>query len=155
VARMIDEHAQAALFKTVLYSTWLTFAGVLGLLLLKSPARDEYAGIDGSLLLIGMLMLSPMTSRSHYVVLVLPYMMLAAAVVRDPATRPIGIPVLAASFVLCTATSNDVVGQRMTEWAYFYSLMPLGAIALMIYLAAIIQRAPQPAVPHAQEMQAR
>ena len=138
VARIIDERADPALFKSVLYATWLVFAAALGGLLLKSPKRDGFTGIDASLLLIGMLMLSPMTSRSHYVALVLPFMMLIALAIRNGAARRYLAPILSASFVLTTLSSNDLVGQRITDWSYFYSLMPLGTLVLMAGLGAYI-----------------
>lgn len=143
LARLMDEQANPAEFKIALYATWLGFAAILGILLLKSPRRDAFVAVDGALLLIGTLMLSPMTSRSHYVVLIVPYVILVAAYIRDAATRPLGGPMLAASFILLTATSNDLVGDRVGDWAYHYSLMPLGAMVLIIYLAFIIWRAQQ------------
>jgi hypothetical protein len=42
--------------------------------------------MEGSVLLIAMLMLSPMTSRSHYVALLLPYMTLLALNFRNERT---------------------------------------------------------------------
>jgi hypothetical protein len=151
LARMIDERADPGLFKTVLYATWLVFAAALGALLLKSPRRREFTGVDGSLLMIGTLMLSPMTSRSHYVALLLPFMVLTAVAVKDRASRRVLVPVLAASFVLTTLSSNDLVGQRVTEWSYFYSLMPLGTFVLMAGLGALVL-APARGAPQAQRM---
>jgi Glycosyltransferase family 87 len=138
VARFIDEQSHRTDFTVVLYSTWLTFAAALGILILSSPSRPEYASLDGSFLLIGMLMLSPMTSRSHYVLLLLPYMMLVASAVRRSTSRQIAVSVLVVSFILCTATSNDIVGERVTGWAYLYGFMPIGAIVLMIGLGMIL-----------------
>lgn len=138
IARLIDERAQPELFKIVLYSTWLVFTAIVAALLLKSPQREAYTGIDGSILVIAMLMLSPMTSRSHYVLLLLPFMMLSALAVRDRVARPLTVAALAVSFVLTTVSSGDLVGERVTEWSYFYSMMPIGALVLMAALAAFI-----------------
>jgi Glycosyltransferase family 87 len=137
VGRLINDQGDPASFKIVLYSVWAVFAAGLAALLLKSKPTEEYTGIDGSLLLIAMLMLSPMTSRSHYVILLLPFMMLAAVAVKDRAERFV-TAVLILSFVLTTASSNDLVGQRVTDWAYFYSLMPIGTLVLMVGLGAVI-----------------
>jgi hypothetical protein len=142
VARLMDEYANPGLFKAVLYLTWLGFAAMLGLLLLKSPRRDEFVAVDGALLLIATLMLSPMTSRSHYVVVLLPYYVLVAAVIRDASMRRLGGLALAASFVLLTATSNDVVGRHVTEWAYQTGHLVIGALLLMAGVAAIVLRRP-------------
>jgi hypothetical protein len=139
-ARLMEEYANPPLFKAFLYSTWLVFAAILGILLVRSPRRDEFVAVDGALLLIATLMLSPMTSRSHYVVVLLPYYLLVAAVMRDASIRRLGLAVLAASFVLLTGTSNDVVGSRVTEWAYETGHLVIGALLLMVGIAAIVLR---------------
>jgi hypothetical protein len=79
-----------------------------------------------------------MTSRYHYI-FVLPGVILAtAATMADPRLRTLGIYVLAASFLLRAGTSNDLAGQRITDFAYSYGFMPLGTIALYIIFAAIL-----------------
>jgi hypothetical protein len=105
--------------------------------MLRKPARNMIA-IDGSILIIGILMLSPMTSRSHYVALILPYTALIALGFRDNRTRNLGRAVLAASFILVTLSGNDLVGQGFTDWAYRHSAMALGTLALLIYFAALV-----------------
>jgi len=114
------------------------FAVIVGVLLLMSPRRREYVAIDTAVLLIAMLALSPMSSRYHYI-FVLPAVILAtAATMTDPRIRTLGTYVLVASFLLRAGTSNDVAGQRLTDFAYTYGFMPLGAIALYIIFAAIL-----------------
>jgi hypothetical protein len=141
VSLHIDELHEPALFRMVLYGIDLAFCALAGLLLLLSPRENRFIGVDGSILLIAMLMLSPMTSRSHYVALLLPYTVLMWAWIRDDTTRTLGALVLSASFVLATATSNDLVGQNVTEWAYGHSFLVLGALVLLIYIAAIVWKA--------------
>jgi hypothetical protein len=114
------------------------FAAIMGVLLLISPRRREYVGIDTAVLLIAMLALSPMTSRYHYI-FVLPGVILAtAATMTDPRIRTLGTYVLVASFLLREGTSNDLAGQRITDFAYTYGFMPLGAIALYIIFGAML-----------------
>jgi hypothetical protein len=114
------------------------FAAIVGVLLLMSPRRREYVAIDTAVLLIAMLALSPMTSRYHYI-FVLPAVILAtAATIADPRMRRLGTSVLVASFLLRAGTSNDIAGQRLTDFAYTYGFMPLGAIALYIIFGAIL-----------------
>src|SRR6516164_3562883 len=113
------------------------FAAVVAVLLLTSPRRKEYVAVDTAVLLIAMLALSPMTSRYHYI-FVLPAVILAtAATMADSRMRRLGTYVLVASFLLRAGTSNDLVGQRITDFAYTYGFMPLGAIALYIIFAAM------------------
>jgi alpha-1,2-mannosyltransferase len=141
VSLHIDELQAPALHRMVLHGVDLAFCAVAGVLLQLSPREERFVGVDGSILLIAMLMLSPMTSRSHYVALLLPYTVLMWAWIRDHTTRALGAVVLSASFILATATSNDLVGQSMTEWAYAHSFLVLGALVLLIYIAAIVWKA--------------
>jgi alpha-1,2-mannosyltransferase len=138
VSLQINEATQAGLHKAVLYSLDLVFIAFCAALIMLRKERRDMLVIDASILLIATLMLSPMTSRSHYVVLILPYAVLSMVVLRDTATRGIGIAVLGLSFILLTATSNDVVGKAMSDWAYFHSFLVLGALSLLIYIAVIV-----------------
>jgi alpha-1,2-mannosyltransferase len=129
------------------------FAAVVALLLLTSPRRREYVAIDTAVLLIAMLALSPMTSRYHFI-FVLPAVILAtAATIADPRMRKLGTYVLAVSFLLRAGTSNDLAGQRITDFAYTYGFMPLGAITLYIAFAAMlwVWRPPGIAAPESKD----
>jgi hypothetical protein len=137
VALNIDEASQRDAFETVLAAADGCFIAVVGALVALSPRRPESIAIDGSLLLIAMLMLSPMTSRSHYAALLLPYMTLVALNLRDEKRANLGRAVLGTSFFLVTLCGNDAVGQAFTVWAYRHSAMVLGALALLIYFAAL------------------
>ena len=134
----IDEVHHHSLFEAVLASADGCFAVIVGTLLAVSPRRPQSIAIDGSLLLIAMLMLSPMTSRSHYVALLLPYITLLAANWRDRRSGGLGRAVLAISFILVTLTGNDVVGPAVTIWAYRHSAIVLGTLVLLVYFAVLV-----------------
>jgi alpha-1,2-mannosyltransferase len=138
VALNIDEAGQHAMFDATLALVDGCFIAVVGALLALSPRRPESIAIDGSLLLIAMLMLSPMTSRSHYVTLLLPYTALVALNLRDQNSASLGRAVLGVSFALVTLAGNDAVGQAFTVWAYRHSAMVLGTLVLLIYFAALV-----------------
>ncbi|MGN6748077.1 MAG: glycosyltransferase family 87 protein [Xanthobacteraceae bacterium] len=137
VSLNIDEAHHRSLFEAALASTDGAFAVVIGTLIALSPRRPQSIALDGSLLLIAMLMLSPMTSRSHYVALLLPYMTLVAQNLRDQHSPRLGRAVLIVSFTLVTLAGNDAVGEAFTVWAYRHSAMVLGTLALLIYVAAL------------------
>lgn len=138
VSLHIDEFREPDLFKIVVYTLDLIFIAIAGAMIaLRKPSRDMIA-IDGSILLIGMLMLSPMTSRSHYIFLILPYTTLVMVMLRDQTARGIGIAVLSVSFFFLTLTSNDVIGKNISDWAYFNSFLVIGALTLMIYIGVIV-----------------
>jgi len=138
VALNVDEAHHRGLFEAALASADGCFMVVVGTLLAVSARRLQSIAIDGSLLLIAMLMLSPMTSRSHYVELLLPYMTLLALNWRDQRTGRLGRAVLLISFALVTLAGNDAVGEAFTVWAYRHSAMVLGTLVLLIYFAALV-----------------
>ena len=138
VALNVDEVHHRGLFDAVLAAADGCFLVAVGTLLALSPRRRQSIAIDGSLLLIAMLMLSPMTSRSHYVALLLPYMTLAALNFRDPRSARLGLAVLLTSFALVTLAGNDAVGEAVTVWAYRHSAMVLGTLVLLIYFAVLV-----------------
>jgi alpha-1,2-mannosyltransferase len=140
VSLNIDEETHRAAHHMVLYAVYAAFIAIVGTLILLSPRRRDSIAIDGSLLLISMLMLSPMTSRSHYIDLMLPYMVVVAFGLRDERTLTLGRIVLWLSFFLATATSNDIVGQTITDWAYGHSFLVLGALVLLVYFAVMVWR---------------
>ena len=113
------------------------FALLLAVLLITSPRRKEYIAIDGAVLLIATLALSPMTSRYHYIFVLPPVIFVTAATIADPRMRKLGAWVLTASFLLRAGTSNDIAGQTITDIAYAYGFMPMGAIVLYIAFAAM------------------
>ncbi len=103
-----------------------------------SPRRNEYRTIDGAVLLIAILALSPITSRYHFIFVYPAVILVAAAIINDARMRLLGSVVLAASFILLTGTSNDLVGHRVTEFAYRYGFGIAGAIVLLAALAAML-----------------
>ena len=138
VALNVDETHHRGLFDVALAVADGCFIVMVGTLVAVSPRRPQSIAIDGSLLLIAMLMLSPMTNRSHYVALLLPYMTLLAHNWRDQRTGRLGRAVLATSFALATLAGNDAVGEAFTVWAYRHSAMVLGTLVLLIYFAALV-----------------
>ena len=68
----------------------------------------------------------------------LPYAILAAALIKDRATSVTGAAVWSTSFVLVTATSNDLVGRSFTGWALWNNLPVWGALVLIVQLGVLI-----------------
>lgn len=114
------------------------YIAVIGILMLKSVRNDRLVPVDGALLLISALLLSPVSSQSHFVGLVLPYAIIAAALVKDRSSRASGVLVLLASYVLATATSNDVAGRDFTGWSLWHSLPVYGTLVLVVQLGVLI-----------------
>ena len=87
-----------------------------------------------------MMMLSPMTSRYHYILLVLPYMTVIGLAIRDRSLRVPAIITMAIAFIMGTATSNDLAGHFLTEWSYRHNFLVISALVLLAFLAFVIVR---------------
>ncbi len=124
--------------RTVLIAAYVIVAAAIAVLLLSSPRRDEFIAVDSAILMIGMLALSPISSRYHFIILLLPYAVLVAACVCDRRMRVFGGWMLLASFILATGTSNDVTGQDLAEFSHAHGFLLIGALVLFIPLAAIV-----------------
>jgi len=150
VARLVVDTSFAAQGKAILYALCAVYIAIVGLLLLRSRRRDDFAAIDGSILVISMLMLSPMTSRYHYILLILPYMTVVGLAVRDSSLRIAAIVTVVASFILGTATSNDLAGHILTEWPYAHNFLVHSALVPLVFLGYVILRnevrQPEPAI---------
>jgi alpha-1,2-mannosyltransferase len=140
VARLVVDTSFAAQGKAILYALYAVYIAVVGLLLLRSRRRDDFAAIDGSILVISMLLLSPMTSRYHYILLILPYMTVVGLAVRDSSLRIAAAVTVVASFIFGTATSNDLAGGFLTEWSYAHNFLNYSALVLLVFLGYVILR---------------
>jgi hypothetical protein len=138
VTRLFEQGIASPFFRPTLVLIAAALCGAVAYILLRSRRLGDPPAIDGAAVVIAMIMLSPMSSRSHYVILLLPYVVLTAAWLKHAPTRPLGTAVLAASFILETATNNDLVGRAVTEWAYHNGFLAWGAIILLLYLAALV-----------------
>lgn len=110
----------------------------IGLVMLKSRRDDRLIAVDGALLIVSALLLTPVSSQSHFVALMLPYALVSGALIRLPAVRAFNAVMLLASFVLATATSNDVAGKALTHWALWTSLPVYGTLILVVPLSVMI-----------------
>jgi alpha-1,2-mannosyltransferase len=140
VTRMVVGTAAEVHGQLILYALCAVYVAFVGLLLLRSARRDGFVAVDGSILVISMMMLSPMTSRYHYILLILPYMTVIGLAVRDRSLRVAAIVTTALSFILGTATSNDIAGHFMTEWSYQHNFLVLSALVLLAFLTFVIMR---------------
>jgi hypothetical protein len=131
---------QSRTFAIALGSVMAVYVAIVGLIMLKSRRDDRLIGVDGALLVVSALLLTPVSSQSHFVALLLPYALVAAAAVKDPPLRLFYGAMLALSFVLATATSNDAAGRSLTAWALWSSLPVYGTLILIAPLGVLIWR---------------
>ncbi len=125
-------------FAIVLNSVMGLYILGVGLVMLKSRRDDRLVAVDAALLIVSALLLTPVSSQSHFVSLLLPYALIAAATVRRPSMRVFNGVMLLLSFILATATSNDLVGRAFTGWALWNSLPVYGTLILVVPLAVLV-----------------
>ncbi len=140
---------QSRSFAIALYSVMGLYAFIVGCVMLKSRHNDQLIAVDGGLLIVSALLLTPVSSQSHFVALMLPYALLSAALIKDKPRRVFNWVMLLVSFILATATSNDLVGRSFTGWALWNSLPVFGTLILIIPLTGLVRsinksRAPNP-----------
>jgi hypothetical protein len=119
--------------------------GVYGLCLLymlwvfsRSFKLQNYVVLDGSLLIIGMLLLSPMSSKSHFVVLMLPFMVITAYMMTDQRLRTGLILTSVLSSALNNLTSKDLVGRQLSVMAGYWGSVTLGTITLALAIGYLV-----------------
>lgn len=126
--------------RNVLLAVYLGFGLVVFVLLLRSGRTPQALLLDGSLMLISMLMLSPQSSKSSFVALMLPYVVLSACVLQEPRARWIGGSVLAASFALTTLTSKGIIGKRLAEICLTSGCVTVGTLVLLVFIGYLVLR---------------
>jgi len=137
----------AAHKRMVLYLVYLVY-GLAALAVLLLSARVEGALLWGaSVVVISMLMLSPMSSKSHFVVLLLPHMAIVAYLLKHREVWAAAVPLLIASFVLNSLTSRLFMGRELSIQMLKLGSITIATLLLLAVVAVIVFRGrknPQP-----------
>jgi hypothetical protein len=136
LALALDGTSYASDFKIWLRVLQVSFAAVIGAMLLASRKKDLIA-IDGAVLIIAILMLSPMSSRDHFVSLLLPYYLIVAGVMRAQRAAFVGIAILALSFWF-TGIPREIVPYAYSEFVRMHSDSVYATLLLLVYLGMMI-----------------
>jgi hypothetical protein len=124
----------------------------VALAVLLLATRLENALLWGaSVILISMLLLSPVSSKSHFVVLLLPHMAIVAHLIRHREARGAVVPILGASFALNTLTSKLFVGRELSNEMLSRGCITLGTLLLLAAVAVIVLWSRKAAQPPPQE----
>jgi Glycosyltransferase family 87 len=141
VGMFLPDNAPA--FKATLYAIYAVYLTIVFLLLHRSGNGRSTPAVDGSLLLMSMLMLSPMTSPSHYVAFILAHFTMVAAWLKgDALLRNVAGGFLIVSFLLINASSRDIVGKAMTAWATDHRLLVIDVLLFLLPFAYVLYRRP-------------
>jgi len=124
--------------RMVLYGVYLVY-GLVALAVLLLAARLQDALLWGaSVILISMLLLSPVSSKSHFVVLLLPHTAIVAHLIRHREAWGAVVPILGASFALNTLTSKLFVGRELSNEMLSRGCITLGTLLLLAAVAVIV-----------------
>lgn len=115
-------------------TTILLSVALLGLATFAAVrAGDELAA--ASPFFCGMVLLSPLSWKAHYVILILPAAYLFHRAKTSGSARLIVAATLGAAFVLFNLTSPRIVGLAAAEWADVHSLVFVGG--MLIFIASL------------------
>ena len=128
------------LFKIMLYTAYTILLFFICYILFKSAKLESPYVLDASVLVVGMLMLSPMSSKSHFVVLTIPNMVIAAYLIREKSFRSLLGYLTLMSFALSTLTSKDILGKKLGELMLNMGCVTISAVLLLIITAMIVFR---------------
>lgn len=138
VYRIVETWGNPSEFSVILKAVYVAFISFMAICLIRSARMRAPLALDASLLIIGMLMLSPMSSKSHFVVLMLPYMVLSAYAIGERRVRNLGIVILGASYILNSMTSKDLIGRKLGEVLLSAGCVTIGTLVLLVFLAYIV-----------------
>ena len=145
----LDGTGLAAHKRVILYGVYLVY-GLAALAVLIRSAKAEGALVWGaSIVLISMVLLSPVSSKSHYVVLLLPHMAIVAYLVGHREARRAVVPLLAASFALNSLVTRALVGRDLSILLQSWGCIVLGTLLLLAAIAVIVFRSAGAAQPRA------
>jgi hypothetical protein len=141
VGALVDDTEPHSPFAKILYAVYAIYTGLVALLILRTGDRHGAPTVDGALLLISMLMLSPMSSESHYVALIPAIFAVVAVWQRgDPGMRTSAGIFLFVNFVLIHAAARDLVGMTVTSWAKDHRLLVIAVLLYVLFFAVFVFR---------------
>ena len=128
----------AARTRVLVYLAYLLYAAA-AIWVLVLAARVEGAIVWGaSIVLLSMLMLSPMSSKSHFVILLLPHMAIVAYLIRYREAWRAALPLLIASFALNTLTSRALLGRDLANKMLSLGCITVGTLLLLAVIAVLV-----------------
>lgn len=139
VYRLVERAGLSPHFSGILFAVDVLFLLSMLFILLKSSRRRTPYVLDGSALLVGMLMLSPMSSKSHFIVLVLPNMLILAYLMNalTPSLGRIVGWLFIISFVFNSLTSRGIVGSALSSVLLSIGCVTIGTLLIFIDLGLI------------------
>lgn len=131
--------------RTFLYIVYVIYVVAAGSIVIRSAKLEASYVWGGSVVLISMLLLSPMSSKSHFVVLLLPYMTVVACLIKNKSMWKSALPLLAGSFLLNTLTAKTLIGRELSNRLLAMGCVTLGTLSLLAVIGLLVFRSRAPA----------
>lgn len=138
VFRVVSELNLTVYFKKILYAVYALFFFSLFLIIQRASPLENVYLLDGSVLLVGMLMLSPMSSKSHFIVLILPYMVILAYLMNQPSRSNLLGALLLLSFAFNSLTSKGIIGRQLSTLLLLMGCITIGTLLILFMLGRIV-----------------
>jgi len=139
VYRFVQAAGLLPSFQVALYAAYLVVLIAVWDVVRRSARLEASWLFDTSAILVAMLLLSPMSSKSHFITLVLPYMLIVAVLCqRGHLRRSVGV-LLGVSFALNSLTSRTIVGDTASDVLLSMGCVTIGTalVGVMIWLIVI------------------
>jgi hypothetical protein len=139
VYRLLQTAGLLPYFHVALYAAYLVVLIAVWDVVRRSARLEASRLFDASAILVAMLLLSPMSSKSHFITLVLPYMLIVAVLCqRRHLRRSVGV-VLGVSFALNSLTSRTIVGDAASDVWLSMGCVTIGTalVGVMIWLIVV------------------
>jgi hypothetical protein len=127
-------------FTLILYITCTLYLIYMLWVFSRSQTLRNHVVLDGALIITGMLLLSPMSSKSHFVALILPFMVVTAHMLSDLQLRNALAFAAVLSCILNNLTSRDLVGRQLSELAGYGGSVTLGTITLALAIGYLVSK---------------
>jgi hypothetical protein len=124
--------------QVILYAVYFVYCLTALAIILRS-AKMEGAHLWGaSVVVISMLMLSPISSKSHFVALLLPHMAIVAYLLKHREVWARAVPLLCASYVLNLLASRGVTGRALSAKMLSLGSITIATLLLLAVVAVIV-----------------
>lgn len=124
--------------QVILYVVYLVYCVTALAIILRSAKVEGTLLWGASVVVISMLLLSPISSKSHFVVLLLPHVAIVAYLLKHRELWGRAVPLLCASFVLNTLTSRGLVGRGLSTQMLTWGSITIGTLLLLAAVAVIV-----------------
>ena len=137
----------AANAQIILYAVYVVYCLAALAIVLRSAKMAGAHLWGASVVVISMLLLSPISSKSHFVVLLLPQMVIVAYLLKHREAWPVTVPLLCASFLLSVLSSRWPAGRELSVKIMSLGSMTIATLLLLAVVAVIVFRTRKDPLP--------